>query len=82
MNKFNLLIAALFLTFINDASAAVNNWTDYSKAPLMESPWESASDNFNEGYRMAQEARRMQAEQRQLELQNRILEEQLKMMRK
>lgn len=67
---------------MGNVSAAINNWTDYSKAPLLESPVKSASDGFDEGYKMAEEAGRMQAEQRQLELQNKILEEQLKMMKK
>lgn len=82
MNKFNLLIATLFLIFINNVSAAVNNWNDFSNAPIEDSPWKGTSENFYEGYKMAKEAQRMQAEQRQLELQNKILEEQLNMMKK
>lgn len=81
MNKFNLLITTLFLMLMSNVSSAIN-FTDFSNAPLQESPWKSASDGFDEGYGMAQEAERMRAEQRQLELQNKILKEQLKMMRK
>lgn len=81
MNKFYLLIATLFLMLMGNVSSAIN-FTDFSQAPLLESPGKSASDGFDEGYRMAQEAGRMQAEQRQLDLQNKILEEQLKMMKK
>ncbi|KTD68883.1 hypothetical protein Lste_2041 [Legionella steelei] len=80
MNKFNLLITTFFLIIIGNVNAAIN-FTDFSRAPILDSPWKSASDGFDEGYRMAQEAERMQAEQRQLELQNKLLEEQLKMMK-
>ncbi|WP_115701842.1 hypothetical protein [Legionella sainthelensi] len=81
MNKLNLLIATLFLIIISNVNAAIN-FTDFSNAPLLDSSSKSASDGFDDGYRMAQEAGRLRAEQRQLELQNKILEEQLKMMKK
>lgn len=79
MNKFNLLVG-LFLIAISNTSTSMT-FTDYSKAPLIDSPWKDASEGVADGYRMAQEAGRMQAEQRQLELQNKILEEQLKIMK-
>lgn len=79
MNKLNLL-AALFLIAMSNTITAMT-FTDYSKAPLIDSPWKGASEGMADGHRMAQEAGRMQAEQRQLELQNKILEEQLKIMK-
>lgn len=80
MNKFNLL-AVIFLIAISNISTAMT-FTDYSKAPLIDSPWKSASEGMADGYRMAKEAQRVQAEQQQLELQNKILKEQLRIMQK
>ncbi|MDP3559861.1 MAG: hypothetical protein Q8R79_05910 [Legionellaceae bacterium] len=60
MNKFNLLIVTLFLMLMGNVSSAIN-LPDLSKAPLLDSPWKSASNGFSEGYRRAQEAGRIQA---------------------
>lgn len=51
---------------------AVNNWGDYSKAPILASPWKTAFEDVLSGYKMQQEPGKMAQEKEKRGLANKL----------